>query len=152
MRIHTKLEEQDIYQAAGEVPVGVLRVALHRSRSHDRAFDVILHGSGRLGGQWGSHDYRSAMWDEWGLFLGNLYRKDPGIKAGEAYVSAEHFHWATGARFTAKAVKLHQHKWKYQGDNVTGRYYVGKCPGCQAIKRWARSTEDLAVIMDLSRD
>lgn len=137
MKLHTKLEIKDMWEAAGVARVQVLRLNECRSRSHDRAFDVILSGSGRRGGQWGGHNVKSAMWDEWGIFLGELYRRDPGMKCVGAYDNAEHFHWATDSRFESRTVQLHHHKWKHEGYVVRQAYYATTC-ACGALKRWGK--------------
>ena len=136
MRLHTnKLTITDIYRAADTAGVELLRDSEHGSRSHERAFDVILSGSGRTGGQWGNSGnagaapHKAATWDEWGVFLGELFGKDHTIKCW-AYANAADFHAQTGNRFRVflpVAQRCAQHRWEY----VSAGY--SKCrKGCGA--------------------
>lgn len=148
MRIHTdNLSSEDVYAAAKIAGVSLHRMDPRGSRSRARAFDVILEGTGRNGnsGRWGSTgEYRAATWDEWGIFLGEVFRRDPGAIVPRVYESADHFHWATGDRFrTLKPADQHaRHKWEYQGSHAGGLYHVHHCTGtkntaCTAITRRA---------------
>lgn len=147
MRLHTRLFRFDVAEAAGYVStVTVARLSEHNSRTHERAYDVVLAGSGNTGGQWGSYDDKTATWDEWGIFLGELYRRDPAMRCGSSrrapvYANADHFVWATGGRydelFTVAGQHL-RHRWEHNGEAVTGVYSVQECQ-CGAIRRWANS-------------
>lgn len=62
-------------------------------------------------------DY-AATWDEWGIFLWNLFQIDPHMKAGRYYHNYWDFTWKTCGRFdTVKAIDpnhLH-HRFTYMG-------------------------------------
>lgn len=104
MRIHTSLTYQqirEVVQTSG-APVYTEVLSQHRSRTHDRAFEVILSGSSTSRSQ--SGDYFAATWDEWGAFFGALYDMDRNARCGgnakfPTYQDAEHFHFATSGRF-----------------------------------------------------
>lgn len=137
MRIHTSLTEQDMRDAARLAGVQFERLAQHGSRSRDHAFDFILTGSSGRRGNFGG-DYEAATWDEWGIVLGELFRRDPNAHCGKnSYESGEHFRWVTGGRFdTLTPADQHRnHKWEYSGVVVTGSYHVAEC-SCGAIQRW----------------
>jgi hypothetical protein len=79
----------------------------HRSRTHARAFSVILasptkvDGDGRRFGQRGAYsrgDAYAATFDEWGWFLSALFRADDALSAGP-YESREAFNEETGWTF-----------------------------------------------------
>jgi hypothetical protein len=155
MRIHTDtLSYADVYAAAERAGNGVNVTATRRgSRKRDHAFNVYLTGtsSRRPNSQSGdyAHDGHAATWDEWGMFLAELFRRDPAATVPGVYETAEHFRWATGARFdTLTPDQQHGaagHRWEYE--QVAGRSYsVATCVGrkgytCTAIKRcgdWSR--------------
>jgi hypothetical protein len=136
MRIHTNLCRGMIDIAAKEAGVNFERCTLHGSRSRDHAFDVILSGdSGRranFGGDW-----EAASWDQWGIFLGRIFKDDPDAVCW-AYKDADDFHWQTGDRFLTLTLKdaTRFHKWglgEYDGYGSTSRC---KHDGCAAIRRW----------------
>jgi hypothetical protein len=143
MRIHSdSLESLDLRKAATMAAVDFTRFDLKGSRSRAQAFDVILTGdSGRQ--QNGGGD-EAASWDQWGIFLGHLFRLDQHLKT-PYYDDAEHFVWMTGGRFTPEfgPGDCHRrHKWGWGHPNATGAYSVVECegsarnPGCGAINRW----------------
>lgn len=116
MKIHTDtLTLADIHEAArvasalSGAPVYLTRADERGSRSHRRAFDVILASDGTLSRRrvnYGSARYAdrfdrpyAATWDQWGWFLASLFAADPGAKCW-AYYGADMFHAATGMRFT----------------------------------------------------
>lgn len=90
MRIHTNtLSYEDIRAAfndekrARRIYHGtVIEIMGHGSRSHARAFEIKLSGSGdpgqKLGnsGQYGASDDYAATFDEWGWLLSALFAKD----------------------------------------------------------------------------
>jgi hypothetical protein len=141
MKIHTSLSQESIYRAARLAGVDFERLNEHGSRSHPHAFDVILSGSGTTGGQWGNSGkdgaapYKAATWDEWGIFLAAVFGADETAKA-TYYESADDFHWQTGGRFRMlRRDSQHlRHKWSFQGECVTGAYWVHECK-CGAVKR-----------------
>ena len=137
MRLHSNtLTESDVYTAARKADVSVEHVATHGSRKRRHGLEVALSGSGTSGGQWGGGGYKSATWDEWGIFLAELYRHDRNMIAGSAYKDAEHFAWATGNRYDSlKPSGQHKrHKWNHGGRAATGSYYVREC-NCGAVVR-----------------
>ena len=138
MRLHTNtLTESDIRDAARRAGVTLEHLGRHGSRKRAHAFEVALSGSGVTGGQWGGGGYKSATWDEWGIFLGALYRADAEMVAGNAYRNAEHFRWVTSARYDelTPAGQHYRHRWDFQGAVVTGSYWVYECKGCDAHMR-----------------
>jgi hypothetical protein len=146
MRIHSdSLESLDLRKAATMAAVDFTRFDLKGSRSRAQAFDVILTGnSGRR--QNGGAD-EAASWDQWGIFLGHLFRLDPNLKT-PYYIDGDHFVWVTGGRFTpdfATSDCHRAHKWGFSHTNVTGAYRVMECegsqrnPGCGAVQRWILS-------------
>jgi len=124
MRLHTDILTSDHFNAAACVnglAVGVPIFREHGSRIRARAFEIQLSGSGRDGGAFGHTRFRTALWDEWGIFLAHLYRFDPAMVSGRAYLGAEDFHACTDHRF----VSLHaggmcaRHRWDYGGTHFT---------------------------------
>lgn len=144
MRIHTSLTYQQmrtVAQASG-APIYTETLELHGSRTHERAFEVILSGSSTNRSQ--SGDFFAATWDEWGAFLGALYDMDPKARCGNSarfptYRDADHFHFATGDRFHNIANKWDldanvprylpadthpQHHWEFSGE---AGFWCTKC-------------------------
>lgn len=151
MRIHTNtLTRDDLMAAARVAGVSFYRLEEKGSRSAARAFDFILEGSGRRGGQFGGN-YSSATWDEWGIALAELFRRDPQARVPGVYEDGEHFRWVTGARFDelAPAQQHRQHRWNYTGECVTGAYHVRDCKGCTAHMRTLSSHYTWAMINSL---
>lgn len=139
MRIHSdNLSAEDIYAAATRAGVGLYRMAPHGSRSRKRAFDVILEGSGRTGTRYGmNRDMIAATWDEWGIFLAEIFRRDAAAVVPKVYLSADHYHWVTGGRFRDLRVEDQhlRHKWEGYDRSITGAYAVRECK-CGAVMRW----------------
>lgn len=155
MRIHTDtITHQDVVEAvraAGVVTevtawgTEVRSVRLtdpgvrhHGSRKRDHAFEVGLLGTSSRAtnsGIYGAGSGKAATWDEWGMFLGALYEKDPLMFAGH-YQHAAYFHWVTGGRFRdlTPAGQHKNHRWVYQGEVLTGSYRVSECK-CGALQR-----------------
>jgi hypothetical protein len=141
MRIHSdSLDTLEVRKAARLAGVGFTRFDLKGSRSRENAWDVILTGdSGRR--QNGGED-EAASWDQWGIFLGHLFRLDSDLKT-PYYGSADEFIWKTGGRFTPDFTPAdchRNHKWGWGQPNVTHRYSVATCDRgsdpCGAIQRW----------------
>ena len=107
MRLHTDvLTEQDIRDAAKGGTIAFDRLTEHGSRSHKRAFEVKLTGSGTHtnSGRYGANTWeQAATWDEWGIFLGRLYEADRNLLVGSAknpiYEDRDDFHEMTNSRF-----------------------------------------------------
>lgn len=83
MRVHTSLTRQELYSC---LPDGVdANITEHGSRKRERAFEVTLfvyekdnlhRRLGNSGGYGASSDV-AATWDEWGIWIDNVYEKDP---------------------------------------------------------------------------
>lgn len=139
MRIHTKLGYPTLYDAAAKARVTMEKSDLHGSRSHDRAFEIILSGSSNrytnpgTSGRW--PNIHAATWDEWGIFLGHLFLLDPAIKCW-AYDGAEDFHLKTNWRFDYSEGGL---AWEDQHSNHQWEYaapMVNTCKTCPARRSW----------------
>lgn len=169
MRIHSNvISYTDIANATQGLQGVYASASQHKSRTHKAAFEVSMTGNsfyGRNTGKYGQDNSNgnAATWDEWGVFLGRLYVIDPEMVVGNAknpiYASAEHFHWSTGNRFlsgmsnpslTMLPADTHpRHKWEYQGEMVTGAYYVHACKKCSAIRRfmaYGRTFDELGLV------
>lgn len=135
MRLHTNLTEGDIRAAGRLAGVGFERLTVHGSRKRDRAFDVILTGGSIHANHWTrSGEYRAATWDQWGVFLGALYRQDAAMVS--AYQSADHFLWSTNGRYSgAFFVPCLLHKWQHEYDRYAAHGHQ-TCAKCGAVRRW----------------
>ena len=146
MRIHAdKLTSDNILQAARAAGVS-LDLSIHGSRRRATGYNVTLYGNGRTGGRWGNTGTRgassekSATWDEWGMFLELLFKADETVTVPGVYADHESFTWATGGRYTELTPKDQHvnHKWNFDGRNVTGSYFVQSCK-CGAVRRFRTS-------------
>lgn len=131
MRIHLNLNRETandaVSSAAHLAHAGVERFTVHGSRSHDLAVDVILSGDGVTGGQWGTAPYKSATWDQWGIFLHHLFAVDPTAKAGPYADGADFWHKTAGRFVTLTYDRAcPRHCWDYAGD---GAWECRKCNG-----------------------
>jgi hypothetical protein len=151
MRIHTSLTYQqmryDVAPASG-APVYVEILEEHGSRTHDRAFEVMLSGSSTSRSQNG--EYFAATWDEWGAFFAALYDADPKARCGGSakrpvYRDAEHYHFVTGGRFWQNEdtgsflpVDTHpRHHWEYRdvwGEGEGASEAGFRCTKCSAYR------------------
>jgi hypothetical protein len=105
MKIHSDIiTEADIHRATTAAGMrGVCaEVTHHGSRSRDHSFNVHLTGnssrrpnSGQRGG--GGDEY-AATWDEWGMFIQDLYDRDSNALIG-MYEDYETFAKCTDGRF-----------------------------------------------------
>ena len=141
MKIHSdSVESLDIRKAATLAAVDFTRFDLKGSRSRAQGFDILLTGnSGRR--QNGGAD-EAASWDQWGIFLGHLYRLDPNLKT-PYYIDGDHFVWVTGNRFTPDFTPgdcHRRHRWGMGHPAITGTYSVAECEEgkdpCGAVQRW----------------
>lgn len=141
MRIHTSLTHSDL----SLIHVAGVRadVTEHGSRTHGRAFEVKLSGTGyaRNTGRYGADPYdRTATWDEWGCWLDALFLLDPSARCGSArhpvYADRADFRVATGYRYDDLDVadQHRRHRWNYQTDGSS------EC-ACGAV-RWPVNTPD----------
>src|SRR4051812_1204934 len=155
MRIHSdSVDILEVRKAARLAGVTFNRLDEHGSRKRKGAFDIKLNGSGThmISGCYGAAtDEQAATWDEWGIFLGHLYRLDERLVT-PYYLDAEHYVWTTGGRFTVDFTPAHQHRrhnWKPSGDSVTGVYHVSQCgggTGCSTVRRHMAYGHDFAEI------
>lgn len=138
MRIHANtLTPVDIYEAAGIAGAEVENLDDHGSRSRARAFNVTLSGAGPTGGRWGNSgkngaaDHRAASWDQWGIFLAELFRRDDSTTVPHVYATAADFAWLTGDRYDdlKLADAHHNHRWDWSAAG-------GECK-CGAVRRRA---------------
>lgn len=145
MRIHTSATRADLDAAARAAGVALAGLTEHGSRTHARAFEVRLSGSGNYGGQYGTLDHKNATWDEWGIFLAAVYEADADARCGGSaarpiYANADDYHWQTGERFlTLTPGEQHKrHRWEYVGQLATGAW-LHRCKGdaCGATMRRA---------------
>ena len=136
MRIHTSLTREQI---AGIKIEGVTmgNLSSHGSRTHKRAFEVGLSGSGLTGGRYGQADFKTAVWDEWGAWLNELYLLDRDARCGNRkhpiYADAADFHESTQYRFHGgfdMSRLCKRHKWEWVG----GGYVECKREGCDAVR------------------
>lgn len=88
MRIHTdNLTARDVHRAAFIANVAVIHLSAHGSKSRDHAFEVAISGSSPYQSAHASNDrgsggHKAATWDEWGLFLVELFKSEPTVIAG----------------------------------------------------------------------
>lgn len=133
MRIHTRLTAPQMATTLHDMPgVAFYRLSEHGSRTHTRAFEVILSGTSNHRGF--HNDYTSATWDEWGIFLGRVFRADPHAKAGDVYANRRDFLRKTGKRYTNTFTSEQQHRrhrWEWNGGGVNER----RC-NCGARMSW----------------
>lgn len=136
MRIHSDILTRDDFAAAARrAGVSLVQLAEHGSKTRVKAFSFYVSGSGVQGGQWGTQDYRTATWDEWGILLGHLFDVDAEAHCGKgSYLSADDYHWQTADRFrTLTPDRQHKrHKWEFKG--ISGEH---GCK-CGAGRRWDR--------------
>lgn len=140
MRIHTSLnyrQMRDVARVSG-APVSFEKLEELGSRTHDRAFEVALSGTGGKPG-FARGDWQAATWDEWGAFFGALYDADIDARCGGSvehpvYRDAEHFHFKTGSRFRNYAARGYlptdthaRHLWEYTGNGFA-------CKKCTAAR------------------
>ncbi|QDF19191.1 hypothetical protein KNU64_gp87 [Gordonia Phage Lollipop1437] len=129
-------------------------ITTHGSRIRTRALEVQMSGDASRrtnSGNRGAGDDFAATWDQWGLFLAEAFRRDPGMLVGSRaypiYDGAAHFHWVTGGRYADLTTGTHTgwksnnyhraHRWGYSAVVATGAYSVSECTNrtCTAIVR-----------------
>lgn len=169
MHIHTdKLTHADIVDAvrgAGvEISPNVWTVRLtdagvkhYGSRSRARSFRFMVQGTSSRAPGFNRAEFpgqKAATWDEWGMILAELFRRDPYAFVPDVYESGEHFRWVTGGRFdTLTPDQQHGaagHEWSGSYPNPTGVYYVTECTGndCTATTRYMAHGRTFAEISD----
>ena len=127
MRIHTNLTEADIRRIVEETNapgVGVGSLSVHGSRKRDRGIELQITGHSLQGGAFGAVDFRTALWDEWGLVLTRIFEADPDAIAGP-YNGRDDFQQQTQFRFDELTPdQIHRrHRWEY----VSGYYFQCEC-------------------------
>lgn len=133
MRLHTdRITMSNLYRAATVAGVEMTAFTQHASRKRVRAFEIQLSGSSPHRQNNGTGN-QAAMWDEWGMFLGALYRIDPHMHC-RAYSGVWDFDYQTDDRFAEGPVTVCAHRWAYDGEP-----YTHSCKKCGAVKRWQRS-------------
>lgn len=155
MRIHTDtLTPSDLYAAARRAGSAVdVTFTVHGSRSRAVAYGVTLTGSSSRrpnGGNRGAvSDAYAATWDEWGMFLGELFRRDPNAVVPSVYESGEHYRWSTDGRFDALTPdRQHEragHRWEHEGTVATGTYHVSTCKCGARMRRvaWGHTWDEV---------
>ena len=140
MKIHSDiLTADDVREAASKagctVPAGI---GIGGSRSRKFRLEFWLSGTGREGGQFGITRGRTATWDEWGIALAELFRRDPAARVPSVYEGAEHFHWATDDRYVDLSVDAQhvRHRWESDGERHP-HHYEQVCR-CGAVRRTFR--------------
>lgn len=139
MRLHTdNLTSLDMWAAAAIARVD-LEMTTHGSRSRNRAFNVTLRGESRRrpnGGSYGATSDYAATWDQWGVFLAELFDRDNSLATG-FYTDADTFHRMTAGRFeTGWPEDAHgDHRFKPYGFPGTH-----KCTKCSATYTWTMPT------------
>jgi len=139
MRIHTNtLTASDLDDAARIARVEFGRMTEHGSRSRDHAFDVTLTGESKRrpnGGTSGASDDYAATWDQWGVFLGVLFDRDPEMTC-RAYKDFVDFDYVTKCRFVDRGVFPDD----YHGDHTfrwNGIPRQQDCTKCSASYQWS---------------
>jgi hypothetical protein len=155
MRLHTSATLADVIEAARRARVTFDRCTEHRSQSAARAFDVTLFGastrrpnSGKRGAATGWEDNYAATWDQWGVFLGHLYRVDPAMRC-YAYAAGDDYDWKTDGRFAAggpfdetPGIWQPSVRWSPETDCAHRWEFAGipreqECARCDSVRRWS---------------
>jgi hypothetical protein len=143
VRIHTDATYATIRKAAAVAQVELRKCDEHNSRTHSRAFEVSLRGDSRRRPNFynGDGSY-AATWDQWGIFLAEIFTADKEARAGGTvkapmYADAEDFDAKTRYRFDGHGIvpnDMHgDHRFQYAGIP-----YMQKCTKCSASFTWAR--------------
>jgi hypothetical protein len=117
MRIHTdNLTPDDIREAATLAGCNVKSWSTHRSTARGYAFEFILSGHGKIGGQYGNTSYASGSWDDYGIVLNRLFRRDPravvGTPGRPTYDGAADLHDRTAYRYESLTADQAHHAHK----------------------------------------
>jgi hypothetical protein len=138
MRIHAdSLTFRQIADAAQVAHVDLDTMIDHGSRKRNKAFEIHLTGDSPRrpnSGKYGADgDDFAASWDQWGIFLAELFKADESVTIPRIYGDADQFNEATGGRFetlTYGSPSYHrEHKWNSHG------HYTASCK-CGARKSW----------------
>lgn len=134
MRIHTHLCLGMIESAALKAGVSFGKLVAHGSRTREHAFEVQLLGTSTRRPNSGSRgvgrDDYAATWDEWGIFLADLFEADPDIVC-QPYNGAADFYYKTDGRYESlrKEDQHRNHKWEFAAPGAQ------EC-NCGAVRRW----------------
>lgn len=145
MLIHTDtLTADDLTAAAKLADCRVESVSHHRSSARHHALKFMISGHGKIGGAYGRTAYPVGSWDDYGILLAELFRRDPralvGTPGRPTYDGAADFHDSTAHRYETltPADAHHSHTrrngadWR-QYSYVTERgYYLTQCRRCPA--------------------
>lgn len=141
MKIHTdSLTVIDLVDASNRAGDRVVaEFTEHGSRKRARSFNVTLSGtSGRRqnpGHGGGSRENHAATWDEWGMFLAELFRRDPEATIPGVYDTSGDFDYKTACRFdTLTPAYQHGgsgHRWEF-----VGIPREQECKTCEAVRRF----------------
>ena len=136
MKIHTNLTAADLRAAldASGIQNASLLMQEKRSRSHARRFDVYFDAEPMKGRRRSQHYHDGvpvigATYDEWGLWINQIYLKDPTARVGP-YKSDGHFHDVTDYRFAVLKWEDQCSMHKFEADGVGGF----ECQKCGHIK------------------
>jgi hypothetical protein len=128
MRIHSDtLQYSDFHEAAALADCQVQSITSHRSTAREYALEFIIAGHGRHGGAYGGVDYAVGSWDDYGIMLAELFRRDPravvGTPGRPTYDGADDFHDSTAWRYMelTPAQAHHNHRRDYSDGR---RFYV----------------------------
>jgi hypothetical protein len=140
MRIHTdKVDLIDIRRAQEVAHVVAIKDEEHGSRKRRRAWEIILSGDGAHRTQYADRAEPAATWDQWGIFLAELFKVDPDAIAGP-YDGADQFHEVTGDRFRTLRYNVEPyhrlHRWnRYPAPDTQ------ECR-CGAVRSWRHLIKD----------
>ncbi len=138
MRIHSdKITWSDLSDAARTAGAWFIKQTSHNSRKRSQAFEVALGGDAPHRSQADRDEY-AATWDQWGIFLGELYRIDPNLVT-PYYRDADDFHFQTFNRFREAlplADRHRRHNWEHAGIYRSGRGDVTffRCRGSKGFE------------------
>lgn len=137
MRIHTSsaVNSGVVYAAARKANVDLVVWQQYGSRSADQAWEIKLEGNSRRrpnGGSSGAGSGYAATWDQWGVFLAEIFNADPEAHCW-AYKDSDDFNFKTGHRFVdGWPIDNHgDHTFRYNGTP-----YQQECTKCSATNRW----------------
>lgn len=136
MRIHSDtLTETDFYDAGkiARVLWNGSTISKHGSRTRANGWEVILRGESNRSPM-GGGDGKAATWDQWGVFLGVLFDRDPSMTC-RAYEDFVAFDYVTKCRFVDRG----EFPSDYHGDHVfrwNGIPRQQDCTKCSASYQW----------------
>lgn len=146
MRIHTdEVTNLDLDRAAFHAGVTFAKKTVHGSRTHKRAFEIVLRGNSRRrpnGGDYGADDGYAATFDQWGIFLAHLYVEDSTLRCW-AYEDDGDFSRKTDGRFD---LSFNRENGEFDGFELKDSHgdhkfeslvrAGGQQCNCGAVRRW----------------